>query len=179
MTVKVIVTDMDGTFLNDAKQYDRSRFLAQFAQLQQQGIEFVVASGNQYYQLISFFPEIRDRISFVAENGALVVQSTSPWFAPKSFWCIDATLRAAGFSTHPYHAQVPSFGEWGFNLATRRPGFVPPESYPVPTRFLDADSTRLMFSFPPDMRPLPVEPNHLNTQALVHYFEEDWGKVIR
>jgi sugar-phosphatase len=26
MTVKVIVTDMDGTFLNDAKQYDRSRF---------------------------------------------------------------------------------------------------------------------------------------------------------
>jgi predicted HAD superfamily phosphohydrolase YqeG len=54
MTVKVIVTDMDGTFLNDAKQYDRSRFLAQFAQLQQQGIEFVVASGNQYYQLISF-----------------------------------------------------------------------------------------------------------------------------
>lgn len=26
MTVKVIVTDMDGTFLDDAKQYDRDRF---------------------------------------------------------------------------------------------------------------------------------------------------------
>ncbi|STV76798.1 hydrolase [Klebsiella michiganensis] len=77
MTVKVIVTDMDGTFLNDAKQYDRSRFLAQFAQLQQQGIEFVVASGNQYYQLISFFPEIRDQISFVAENGALVTNTVN------------------------------------------------------------------------------------------------------
>ena len=115
----------------------------------------------------------------LAENGALVVQSTSPWFAPKSFWCIDATLRAAGFSTHPYHAMVPSFGEWGFNLAMKRPGFVPPTRYSVPTRFLDADSTRLMFSFPPDMRPLPVEPNHLNTQALVHYFEEDWGRVVR
>ena len=74
MTVKVIVTDMDGTFLNDAKQYDRSRFLAQFAQLKRQGIEFVVASGNQYYQLISFFPEIREQISFVAENGALVYE---------------------------------------------------------------------------------------------------------
>jgi len=74
MTVKVIVTDMDGTFLNDAKTYDRSRFLAQFAQLQQRGIEFVVASGNQYYQLISFFPEIREQISFVAENGALVFE---------------------------------------------------------------------------------------------------------
>ena len=53
MTVKVIVPDMDGTFLNDTKTYDRARFLAQFAQLQQRGIEFVVASGNQYYQLIS------------------------------------------------------------------------------------------------------------------------------
>ncbi len=74
MTVKVIVTDMDGTFLSDAKEYDRERFLAQFAQLQQRGIEFVVASGNQYYQLISFFPEVRDAISYVAENGALVYE---------------------------------------------------------------------------------------------------------
>src|SRR5690606_19310939 len=74
MTVKVIVTDMDGTFLDDAKTYDRDRFLAQFEQLQRRGIEFVVASGNQYYQLISFFPEIQDRISFVSENGALVYE---------------------------------------------------------------------------------------------------------
>ena len=72
MTVKVIVTDMDGTFLDDAKQYDRDRFQAQFEQLKARDIEFVVASGNQYYQLISFFPALKDRISFVAENGALV-----------------------------------------------------------------------------------------------------------
>ncbi len=45
---------------------------AQFEQLKAHDIEFVVASGNQYYQLISFFPELKDRISFVAENGALV-----------------------------------------------------------------------------------------------------------
>ena len=74
MTVKVIVTDMDGTFLDDAKQYDRDRFLTQFAELKARDIEFVVASGNQYYQLISFFPEIKNEISFVAENGALVYE---------------------------------------------------------------------------------------------------------
>ena len=39
MTVKVIVTDMDGTFLDDAKQYDRDRFMAQFAQLRQRDID--------------------------------------------------------------------------------------------------------------------------------------------
>ena len=74
MTVKVIVTDMDGTFLDDAKQYDRIRFQAQFEQLKARNIEFVVASGNQYYQLISFFPELKEQISFVAENGALVFE---------------------------------------------------------------------------------------------------------
>ncbi|NML27270.1 polyamine aminopropyltransferase [Zoogloea dura] len=115
----------------------------------------------------------------LSENGALVVQSTSPWFAPRSYWCIDATLREAGFHTHPYHAHVPSFGEWGFNLATRRPGFTPPTHYSVPTRYLDADTTRLMFQFPPDMRALPVAANHLNSQALVHYFEQDWRNVVR
>lgn len=33
MTINVIVTDMDGTFLDDAKQYDRQRFMAQYQQL--------------------------------------------------------------------------------------------------------------------------------------------------
>ena len=74
MTIKVIVTDMDGTFLDDAKQYDRARFMAQYQELKKRDIEFVVASGNQYYQLISFFPQLKDEISFVAENGALVFE---------------------------------------------------------------------------------------------------------
>ena len=56
MSVKVIVTDMDGTFLNDAKTYNQPRFMAQYQELKKRGIKFVVASGNQYYQLISFFP---------------------------------------------------------------------------------------------------------------------------
>ncbi|HHD2638821.1 TPA: sugar-phosphatase YbiV, partial [Escherichia coli] len=74
MSVKVIVTDMDGTFLNDAKTYNQPRFMAQYQELKKRGIKFVVASGNQYYQLISFFPELKDEISFVAENGALVYE---------------------------------------------------------------------------------------------------------
>ena len=75
MTIKVIVTDMDGTFLDDAKQYDRARFMAQYQELKKRDIEFVVASGNQYYQLISFFPEIAHEIAFVAENGGWVVSA--------------------------------------------------------------------------------------------------------
>ncbi len=71
--VKLIAVDMDGTFLDDQKKYNKTIFLAQYQQLKEQGIKFVVASGNQYYQLKSFFPEIAAEIAFVAENGAYVV----------------------------------------------------------------------------------------------------------
>ena len=75
MSVKLIAVDMDGTFLSDAKTYNRERFLAQYTRMKQLGIRFVVASGNQYYQLISFFPEIAHEIAFVAENGGWVVNA--------------------------------------------------------------------------------------------------------
>jgi len=73
MAVKMIAVDMDGTFLNRQMDYDRPRFHQQYAQLQQRGIKFVVASGNQYYQLASYFPQIASQIAFVAENGAYIV----------------------------------------------------------------------------------------------------------
>ncbi|NIF23792.1 Cof-type HAD-IIB family hydrolase [Candidatus Pantoea multigeneris] len=72
MTVKMIAVDMDGTFLDDNKSYNKQRFLRQYALLKQKGVRFVVASGNQYYQLQKYFPEIKDEIAFVAENGAWV-----------------------------------------------------------------------------------------------------------
>lgn len=73
MSVKLIAVDMDGTFLRDNKTYDTERFARQYAAMVEQGIRFVVASGNQYYQLRSFFPDIQADIAFVAENGACVV----------------------------------------------------------------------------------------------------------
>ena len=70
--VKLVAVDMDGTFLSSRKTYDRERFLAIYQELKKRGIKFVVASGNQYAQLRSFFPEMQDEIAFVAENGMLV-----------------------------------------------------------------------------------------------------------
>jgi spermidine synthase len=115
----------------------------------------------------------------LSETGILVVQSTSPYYAPRSFWCIEASLKAAGFFTYPYHAHVPSFGEWGYILAKKHDTYHIPTQYTLNMKFLDAEGTRLMFSFPPDMQRIKVEANHLNNQMLVHYFEQDWGRVIR
>lgn len=75
MTVKIIAVDMDGTFLNNDKKYNKIRFLKQYKQLKQKEIHFVVASGNQLYTLQNYFPEIKDEIAFIAENGAYVVDA--------------------------------------------------------------------------------------------------------
>lgn len=115
----------------------------------------------------------------IAANGLVVVQSTSPFFAPHAYWTIDATLREVGLKTYPYHAYVPSFGEWGFVLASPQQDYVPPASYRLPLRFLNGATTREMFAFPPDMQKLEMAPNRLNTQSLVHEFEQDWRQVIR
>lgn len=115
----------------------------------------------------------------LSEHGYAVIQSTSPFFAPRSYWCIDATLREAGLHTWPYHLYVPSFGEWGFVLAGKRHDFTPPTQYKLPLKYLNGDTTHEMFTFPPDMQRIKVESNHLNNQSLVHYFEQDWNQVIR
>ncbi len=115
----------------------------------------------------------------LAAHGLMVVQSTSPFFAPHAYWTIDATLREVGFNTWPYHAYVPSFGEWGFILAGAKKEYQIPVKYRLPMRYLNAETTRAMFLFPPDMPKLTMPPNRLNTQSLVQQFEHDWRQVIR
>ncbi|MDO4641314.1 MAG: polyamine aminopropyltransferase [Neisseria sp.] len=115
----------------------------------------------------------------LAPGGLITVQSTSPYFAPNAYWSVVVTLEAAGLHTAPYHVYVPSFGEWGFVLAAKENHFPALQKFDVPTRFLNAQTAAEMFRFPPDMARRPVEPNFLNTQALVNYFEKDWANVIR
>ena len=111
--------------------------------------------------------------------GALaVIQSTSPLYARQSFWCVVTTLESVGLVVTPYHALVPSFGEWGFVLAGRRT-YQPPAAYPVATRFLSPEITPTLFQFPKDMARVDAEVNRLNNQVLVRYFENEWRQVIR
>ncbi len=114
----------------------------------------------------------------LSESGLAVVQSTSPLYARQSFWCVVTTIESVGFVATPYHALVPSFGEWGFVLVGRR-GYRAPETYPVATRFLTPALTPSLFEFPKDMARVDAEVNQLNNQVLVRYFEREWRHVIR
>ena len=80
MSVKVIAVDMDGTFLTSDNQYNKEKFMKQYEYMKENDIHFVVASGNQYYQLRSFFPEIQKEITFIAENGGYIVDQDKDIF---------------------------------------------------------------------------------------------------
>jgi spermidine synthase len=138
----------------------------------------------------------------LAASGYAVVQTTSPLLARHSYWTVVATLEAVGLTTTPYHAHVPSFGEWGFIIASRRPWRLAPASIAAPMaaqqqaqqqaalpqlaptlppglRFLTLQGLPALLQFPPDMARVPAQPNRLSNQVLVQLFEQEWGRVAR
>ena len=121
----------------------------------------------------SFYALLEQRL---AASGYAVIQTTSPLVARQSFWTVVQTIESVGLSATPYHAHVPSFGEWGYVLASRRPWRLP-TALPAGLRFVDVPSLPLLFDFPPDMARVPAEVNRLSNQVLVHTYEQEWGRV--
>ncbi|MEN9844244.1 MAG: hypothetical protein RLZZ612_2073 [Pseudomonadota bacterium] len=134
------------------------------------------AVGKLYTQ--TFYTLLDHHLS---ASGYAVIQTTSPLIARQSFWTVVTTIEAAGLQTAPYHAHVPSFGEWGFIIASRRPWRIPDATatWPQGLRFLNSSSLPLLFDFPVDMARVPTEVNRLSNQVLVHTYETEWGRVMR
>lgn len=112
----------------------------------------------------------------LAPGGRVVVQSGSPFFAPRSFWSIEKTIRASGMATVPYHVDVPSFGDWGYVLAA--PGRTAPALRLDPSvqglRFLDEQVLRAAAVFAKDLRRTDVEINTLVRPKLIDYHRQEW-----
>ncbi|RYF40700.1 MAG: polyamine aminopropyltransferase [Comamonadaceae bacterium] len=121
----------------------------------------------------SFYTVLEQRL---AASGYAAVQTTSPLVARQSFWTVVTTIESAGLLASPYHAHVPSFGEWGFGIAGRRP-LRQPTALPEGLRFLTLPTLPLLFEFPRDMARVPAEVNRLSNQQLVNTYEREWGKV--
>jgi spermidine synthase len=125
--------------------------------------------SQRFYELVK---------ASLAPRGVLAVQSTSPLFARKSFWCVERTIAAAGLHTLPYHALVPSFGEWGYVLAARAPLATPARLRAEGLRYLNDSTLASLFTMPEDLGPLPVEVNRLNQPVLVHYYAGEQAEVF-
>ena len=123
----------------------------------------------------AFYALLDQRLS---ASGYAVIQTTSPLVARQSFWTVVQTIESVGLTATPYHAHVPSFGEWGFVIASRRPWHLP-KALPSDLRFLNLQTLPLLLDFPQDMARVPAQVNRLSNQVLVTIYEQEWGRVLR
>jgi len=129
------------------------------------------ASATAKLYSVEFYGLLRGAL---APGGRAVVQAGSPYFAPRSFWCVGASMRAAGLATVAYHVDVPSFGDWGFVLAAPGGVTLAMPADPPPTRFLDSDVLRTAAVFPKDRRAVPVRPSTLDRPVILAYARAEW-----
>jgi len=122
----------------------------------------------------TFYRMLSNRLS---PDGAFVTQSTSPYFARRSFWTIDSTIQAADFHTLPLHVNVPTFGEWGFIIGT--PFATVDIAIPdFELRYLTQESFDNARYFDPDIADSEDYNgvNTLNNPILPRFYEQDWRR---
>lgn len=108
----------------------------------------------------------------LARGGVAMTQSGSPYYARKAFWCISASMKEAFPFVTPLKHYVPSFGMWGYQLASRHPLDLSQLPVGDHAHLIKAPDVKAMEHFPPDMAALPVEAQRLDSQVLLQYYQE-------
>lgn len=122
--------------------------------------------AKQFYRLVR---------QNLVPGGLFVTQATSPYFSSRAFWSIDATVRAGGFAhTYPYHLNVPSFGEWGFILASDSVIETGTPRLAVATRYLTADTIPMHFQFDKDMLVTDAAVSTLDRPTILDDYLAGW-----
>jgi len=123
----------------------------------------------------TFYALIKSHLSAL---GMVVTQATSPMYTTKAFWCIAKSMEVAGLRNMAYHTYVPSFGEWGFVLASKSDKFAQKlyHELPIGLRYYDENSMSQMSQFAPDISKIAVQANTLSNHYLVKYYNDGWKK---
>ena len=127
-----------------------------------------------------FYSRLKELLS---GDGAIAVQSTSPYHAKKAFLSIGKTLESAGFKTEQYHANVPTFGEWGWTIGVPRGQSAlhriqQAAGMPVPNGWLSRPLIEAAFVFPPHFfqHRQEIKINHLGSHQLYQYHYDAWAR---
>ena len=122
--------------------------------------------------------------TLLAGDGAMVVQSTSPYHSKNSFLSIGKTVQFAGFlHVEQYHQNVPSFGEWGWTIATKngrsaRARIAGKERLDVDDGWSTRGVVLAAFEFNRGYFELldSIKVNRINNNAAQQYYQDDWEK---
>lgn len=138
----VDLVDIDSKVLNVARNVpevvalnERSLYDRRVKVHAMDALKYLKINKTKYDIIIVDFPDPADPILanlytvevfetlhlFLTEDGMIVCQSNSPMETPILYWSIGLTIETAGFYTKGYHTIVPSFDDWGFHLACKKP----------------------------------------------------------
>jgi spermidine synthase len=113
---------------------------------------------------------IRKRL---AAQGLVVSQSSSPFFTHKTFWGIETTLAAVFDDTLSYQVTIPSFGIWGFNMASLGASIPENFSFDINTRFINENAMQAAMVFSKDMQKVDVPVNSIMEPKLYQLYLQD------
>lgn len=127
-----------------------------------------------------FYSLVRNHLS---PEGVAMIQATSPVFATDVYWTINETVAATGMHTENFHVDIPSFGNWGFVMASREPMDLNELEIEAETKFLTKEVLRSMTVFGKDEdreivntegEIISLKPNTLIDPHLIQKYESAW-----
>ncbi len=121
----------------------------------------------------------------LSENGVIITQATTPFFAKKAFCCILNTIKSAHFYAYPLIINVPSFGEWGFVIGLK--SFLSKSSVQKSvyrnlnenyTKFLTKGLAASFFETPKDLVCNGVKINTLVNPVILKYYDDSFWDLL-
>jgi spermidine synthase len=133
---------------------------------------------NKLYS-VNFYARLKQLLS---GDGLIAIQSTSPYHAKDAFIAIGKTVKAADFNhVQQYHDNVPSFGEWGWTIASKT-GASPLtrlkslDNFTVKQNWLTLAMVIGAFDFPKDFyqRKNNIPVNYLGSHSIYQLHQNAW-----
>ncbi|WP_174615308.1 polyamine aminopropyltransferase [Virgibacillus ihumii] len=182
-----LLLEANGSSLKNDKVHVKNKDAFQFLENTNEWYDVIIVdlpdpnneSLNKLYTK-EFYSLVRNHLK---PGGAAMIQATSPVFATKVYWTISKTVAATGLSIENLHVAVPSFGNWGFVMASRDPINLGEMEISVPTKFLTDDMLPALTTFGKDEDKKIVgengelanlKPNTLIDPHLIQIYEKAW-----
>jgi spermidine synthase len=154
------------------------------------GFQFLADTSERYGVIIADLPDARNESlaklysrefyrmakRHLVRGGIFVQQSSSPYFVREAYWCIAHTMAAADLSVQTYHTYIPSFGDWGFVMASDLKIDWSRVKLQVPTRYLTNGHLPNMAVFDPDTSEVPTDISTLENPLVMRYYMEGWRR---
>jgi spermidine synthase len=199
---KVDLVELDPAIIKIAKRKPvsllnkRSLFDKRVKVHQQDARIFLASKANSksYNVIIVDFPDPSDKVlsklytkeffqriaKLLTPDGIIVIQSSSTEDMPRVYWSIYHTLKSAGMFTKSYFAYVPSFGDWGFQIASFKPLFPGRKKVWVQSQTLPKNLSTL-FKLPEEVLEEKnyASANSLKNLRLYKYYHSDQKSAMR